>query len=64
MADERLATSAELVRQLTHDDEDQQRINDPLTADEPADDVATNAARRRASLDKEIRAGWQRALGH
>jgi hypothetical protein len=26
--------------------------------------VAASAARRRASLDKEIRAGWQRALGH
>ncbi len=64
MADERLLTSEKLAQRLTRDDEDQQRMNDPITADESPDEAGTNAARRRASLDKEIRAGWQRALGH
>jgi hypothetical protein len=47
-----------------HDNEDQQRGDETLTAEERPDDAGNTVARRRASLDKEIRAGWQRALGH
>ena len=32
--------------------------------DEQENDSSANSARRRATLSKEIRAGWRRALGH
>lgn len=47
---------------LAHENEEQQRGDDTLAVEERPDDAAKNVARRRASLDKEIRAGWQRAL--
>ena len=34
------------------------------TTDEQGGDTTEDTARRRASLSKEIRAGWRRALGH
>jgi len=34
------------------------------TSNEQEDDTSEDTARRRASLNKEIRAGWRRALGH
>ena len=64
MADERLSTAERSIERLARDDDDQQRSTEPSIADESNDAGATSAARRRASLDKEIRAGWQRALGH
>ena len=64
MVDKRQPVSDNVAQQLAHDDEEQHRNDHTLNADETRDDVAANAAKRRASLDKEIRAGWQRALGH
>ena len=34
------------------------------TSGEQGNDTSEDTARRRASLNKEIRAGWRRALGH
>jgi hypothetical protein len=34
------------------------------TSNEQGDDSSEDTARRRATLNKEIRAGWRRALGH
>jgi hypothetical protein len=34
------------------------------TSNEQEDDTSEDTARRRASLNTEIRAGWRRALGH
>ena len=64
MTDNRQPISDHETQRLAHDNEDQQRGDDTLNSEETLTDVAANAARRRASLDKEIRAGWQRALGH
>lgn len=64
MADNRQPVADDATHQLAHGNEDQQRGDDTLNSEETLTDVAANAARRRASLDKEIRAGWQRALGH
>ena len=64
MTDNRQPVSDNETQQRTHDNEDRQGDDDTLTSEETIADVAANAARRRASLDKEIRAGWQRALGH
>ncbi|HEY8602547.1 MAG TPA: hypothetical protein VIL85_29270 [Thermomicrobiales bacterium] len=64
MADQQQPISDDVAQQLAHDNDEQQRSHDTLTSEETHDDVAASAARRRASLDKEIRAGWQRALGH
>ena len=64
MVEKQQPVSDNAAHQLVHEDEEQRRGDELLAADEARDDMATNAARRRASLDKEIRAGWQRALGH
>lgn len=34
------------------------------TTDEQGENSSEHTARRRATLSKEIRAGWRRALGH
>ena len=34
------------------------------TSNEQGGDSSEDTARRRATLNKEIRAGWRRALGH
>lgn len=64
MTDNRQPAAENMTRQLAHDDEGQQRGDDALTTEKTLGTAAANAARRRQLLDKEIRAGWQRALGH
>ena len=62
--DKRQLVSVSVTQQLAHDNENQQPCDYALAVEEAPDPVAMNAARRRALLNKEIRAGWQRALGH
>jgi hypothetical protein len=45
-------------------DEHEEERGDESRQPEEGDDSVLHIARRRASLNKEIRAGWQRALGH
>lgn len=63
MTDKRQPVSDGMAQQRADDEEQQSGDNTPAP-EQIHDNVAANAAQRRASLDKEIRAGWQRALGH
>jgi hypothetical protein len=57
------AIAEKATQQAQHDDEEHQQVERPNT-ERPHEDATLHMARRRASLKKEIRAGWQRALGH
>ena len=53
----------EQIAQAQQHDEREQHHGEHRHAEHNRDDASANAARR-ASLKKEIRAGWRRALGH
>lgn len=65
MTDTRQAAEDTPAREPQQEDETVPTPTDQSeTGSEQGSDSSEDTARRRASLNKEIRAGWRRALGH